>query len=221
MPKTEGPPPNADDLIAQSYMLCTVCRDCLLEPSKRVYVCRTCSPAIEETGEAIYWCKKCKEATEHEHLREKFKGMPGMGKDADEKKPEGKAGEGENTGTKYLDKLLQEYYDLDAEDVIGGGRVKTRFKYTSVPKEDYGLTAEEILLLDDNQLNKFAHLKQLRPYRNLDEHGNMQKEKTKSQYKINKLRAEVRPELELRRVSNCTLSLTNCFMCRNLCEKIN
>lgn len=68
-----------------------------------------------------------------------------------------------------LDDLLQEYYDLDCEDTIGGGKVKTRFKYTSVPKEDFGLTNEEILLLDDNKLNKFASIKQLRPYRNLDE----------------------------------------------------
>jgi protein KRI1 len=44
---------------------------------------------------------------------------------------------------------LQEYYDLDCEDVIAGGSIKTRFKYINVPKEDFGLTAEEILLLDD------------------------------------------------------------------------
>ena len=48
-----------------------------------------------------------------------------------------------------LDELLQSYYDLDYEDIIGGGAVKTRFKYTSVPKEDFGLTEEEIFLLDD------------------------------------------------------------------------
>jgi hypothetical protein len=35
--------------------------------------------------------------------------------------------------SKYLDTLLQEYYDLDCEDIIGGGEVKTRFKYESVP----------------------------------------------------------------------------------------
>ena len=172
VPKTEGPPPNSDELIAQSYMLCTECRDCLLDPSKRAYVCRTCSPNIEETGDAIYWCKSCKESTEHEHLRERFKGMPGMVEDTDDKK-KGKDGETNTKGSKYLDSLLQEYYDLDAEDIIGNGKVKTRFKYTSVPKEDYGLSAEDILLLDDNQLNKFANLKQLRPYRNLDEDGNI------------------------------------------------
>ena len=67
--------------------------------------------------------------------------------------------------------MLEEYYNLDCEDVIGGGTLKTRFKYTSVPKENYGLTEEEIYLLDDKNLNKMVNLKKLRPYRNLDENG--------------------------------------------------
>lgn len=79
--------------------------------------------------------------------------------------------------------------------------MKTRFKYTSVPKEDYGLTNEEILLLDDKKLNKFASIKQLRPYRNLDESGNPVKEKRKSEYKITKMKAELRTELETKKVS--------------------
>jgi hypothetical protein len=57
--------------------------------------------------------------------------------------------------------------------VIGGGKLKTRFKYTTVPKEDYGLTPEEILLLDDRQLNKMVSMKHLRPYRHLDSQGNV------------------------------------------------
>ena len=32
----------------------------------------------------------------------------------------------------YLEGLLDEYYNLDYEDVIGGGSVKTRFKYRKV-----------------------------------------------------------------------------------------
>lgn len=41
-----------------------------------------------------------------------------------------------------------------------------------MPKENFGLTEEEILLLDDYQLNKFASIKQLRPYKHLDDDGN-------------------------------------------------
>lgn len=48
---------------------------------------------------------------------------------------------------------------MDCEDTIAGGKIKTRFKYTSVPKEDFGLTEEEILLLDDKKLSKFASVK--------------------------------------------------------------
>jgi len=49
----------------------------------------------------------------------------------------------------YLDKLLDDYYNLDFEDVIGGGQIKTRFKYKKVAAADFGLTDEDLLLLDD------------------------------------------------------------------------
>ena len=51
---------------------------------------------------------------------------------------------------------------MDYEDIIGGGSVKTRFKYRKVLAEDFGLTEEEILLLDDVQLNKLVSLKKMR-----------------------------------------------------------
>lgn len=41
----------------------------------------------------------------------------------------------------------------------------TRFKYTQVSKEDFGLNDDEILLLDDRKLNEIVSLKQYRPYR--------------------------------------------------------
>ena len=64
----------------------------------------------------------------------------------------------------YLEGLLDEYYTLDFEDLIGGGSVKTRFKYRKVASEDFGLTEDEILLLEDNQLNKLVSIKKYRPY---------------------------------------------------------
>lgn len=39
-----APPENCDDLIAQSYMLCSNCKDSLLDLNKRVYICKECSP---------------------------------------------------------------------------------------------------------------------------------------------------------------------------------
>ena len=64
----------------------------------------------------------------------------------------------------YLENLLDEYYNLDFEDLIGGGSIKTRFKYHKVASEDFGLTEDEILLLDDKQLNRLVSLKKYRPY---------------------------------------------------------
>jgi len=40
-----------------------------------------------------------------------------------------KADMNEEEKKSYLETLLDDYYNLDFEDVIGGGSVKTRFKY--------------------------------------------------------------------------------------------
>jgi len=60
-----------------------------------------------------------------------------------------------------VDKLLEEYYHLNYEDFAGGK--PTRFKYRKVQPSGYGLTAEEILLADDKDLNAFVSLKKLAP----------------------------------------------------------
>jgi protein KRI1 len=58
--------------------------------------------------------------------------------------------------------LMEEYYALNYEDVIGGD-LYTRFKYTKTEPENYGLTPEEILLADDAALNKYIGMKVLAP----------------------------------------------------------
>lgn len=50
------------------------------------------------------------------------------------------------------------------EDIIAGG-LKTRFKYVQVPSEDFGLSTEDILLADDQDLNSYVGLRRLAPYR--------------------------------------------------------
>ena len=174
-------------------MLCCECDESLIDLSKRVYYCKECS-ADPSAGDMVYWCNKCKESTEHEHKRSKLKTIAGAPREED----------GDETRKNKLDELLQSYYDLDYEDIIGGGAVKTRFKYTSVPKEDYGLTEEEIFLLDDKQLNKMVSMKHLRPYRHLDESGkeisaDKLKKHMPNKYKIRELKKQYKNELEQKR----------------------
>lgn len=156
VPAGQGPPENHGELIAKAFMGCCECGKSLIEKSKRVYYCQECSPNVEQ-GDAVYWCKRCYETTEHEHKRTKLRHFS-------------EDQEGHEEGRKLLDNLFQDYHDLDYEDVIGGGQIKTRFKYQSVPEADFGLTEEEILLLDDKALNNLVSIKHYRPFRHLPEH---------------------------------------------------
>jgi len=58
----------------------------------------------------------------------------------------------------------EEVLAMGVEDVIAGG-LKTRFKYVPVPAMNFGLSAEELLLADDEDLALLAPLKHLAPYR--------------------------------------------------------
>lgn len=58
---------------------------------------------------------------------------------------------------------LEETSKLEYEDTIGD--LKTRFKYTTVNPKRFGLSAEEILMMDDTDLNQYVSLKKLAPYR--------------------------------------------------------
>ena len=65
-------------------------------------------------------------------------------------------------GKEEAAQLMDEYYKLDYEDVVGD--IKTRFKYRQVEKDDFGLSTEEILMADDKDLNSFVGLKKLSAY---------------------------------------------------------
>jgi protein KRI1 len=74
-----------------------------------------------------------------------------------------------------------------------------------VPKEDYGLTQEEILLLDDKQMNQLVSMKKLRPYRHLDENGQelsgdaLRKQTKVNHGKIQKLKSQFKSDLDYKR----------------------
>ena len=67
------------------------------------------------------------------------------------------------TEKKLREKMKDELYKLDYEDIIAG--MPTRFKYRSVPKNNYGLSTEEILFAKDSTLKNFVSLKKMAPYR--------------------------------------------------------
>lgn len=62
-----------------------------------------------------------------------------------------------------VERLMDEYYQLDYEDIVDG--VPVRFNYKQVEREDFGMTAEEVLNLEEKELNRRASLKYLAPYR--------------------------------------------------------
>lgn len=85
-----------------------------------------------------------------------------------------------NSAMGSFEKYIDEYYSLDCEDIVSG--VPTRYTYNKVLPNDYGLTIEEvkygvlqfyihwfliisiifqILLADDNELNKWYPLGKL------------------------------------------------------------
>ena len=103
-------------------MLCCECKESLLDASKRVYYDET------NKDEGVFWCKDCAKTTTYEGKLTKLKGsnLNRMMGNEDEK------------SSKYLDKLFEEYNNLDCEDAIAGGTIKTRFRYTNVQKQDFG-----------------------------------------------------------------------------------
>ncbi|KAJ6590018.1 KRI1-like family C-terminal-domain-containing protein [Mycena vulgaris] len=62
-----------------------------------------------------------------------------------------------------LDEWMDEVYALDFNDLVGG--MPTRFHYTSVAPQTFGLTPVEILLAKDAELNEYMSVKKYAPYR--------------------------------------------------------
>lgn len=61
------------------------------------------------------------------------------------------------------EEMMEEYYKLDYEDTVGD--LKTRFKYAKIKPNRYGLSAAEILMMDEKDLNQYVSLKKIAPYR--------------------------------------------------------
>ncbi|GFY96658.1 KRR1 family protein [Actinidia rufa] len=100
--------------------------------------------------------RRAENGGDHEDVKEAEEKVNGEGKQKKKQKMS-------KLKKEVLDKELEEYYKLDYEDTIGD--MKTRFKYKEVGAKTYGLSAEEILMLDDKELNQYVSIKKLAPYR--------------------------------------------------------
>ncbi|KAM3133973.1 hypothetical protein pb186bvf_013939 [Paramecium bursaria] len=127
--------------------------------------CRTCSIKMTDENEYYKWKKQtlCTDCWEKDVNQDKFSFVPAKIVDVDDLL--------ENNPTKLNDQLptdvkqlVDEYYNLDFEDVIAGG-LKTKFQYVDVDKNGFGLTNDDLLYADDKLLNKYISIKKLAPYR--------------------------------------------------------
>ncbi|GAA5994929.1 KRI1 family protein [Rhodotorula paludigena] len=96
---------------------------------------------------------------------------------------------GDAEQAQLVDRLVDEYYGLDYEDQVGD--LKTRFRYAKVAPSSFNLTAEEILLATDAELNAFMSLKKLAPYRQ-DSAAWQAKQQQKQRKKLKELRDTLR-----------------------------
>ncbi|KAJ7647801.1 KRI1-like family C-terminal-domain-containing protein [Roridomyces roridus] len=62
-----------------------------------------------------------------------------------------------------VNEWMDEVYALDFNDLVGG--MPTRFQYASVPSQNFGLSAVDILLAKDAELNEYMSVKKYAPYR--------------------------------------------------------
>ncbi|KAG9004120.1 hypothetical protein FRB94_012403 [Tulasnella sp. JGI-2019a] len=62
-----------------------------------------------------------------------------------------------------LRKYMDEVYGMDFNDVVAG--IPTRFKYGSVPKASFSLSAADVLMATDKELNEYVGMKAFAPHK--------------------------------------------------------
>merc|ERR1712137_345678 len=85
----------------------------------------------------------------------------------------------EDAPPELMNRFIEEYYNLDYEDMVGDQPV--RFTYQKVKPDSFGLDPLEILEADERDLNAYVSLKQLAPYRNKDPKVNGKRNRKRKQ----------------------------------------
>jgi len=133
-----------------------------------------------KTDEELLVCEACFKGDEHKFKPKNFNFIPAKKVDFDNLLKKDPDLIKQYTKDQELDEMIDNYYKLDFEDIITGG-IKTRFKYTKVAPNSYGLTDEEIMYTEDKLLNQFVSMKKLAPYRPDEGMIDMGKSKRKRQ----------------------------------------
>lgn len=135
-------------------------------------------------------------AFNEEYYAQAEEDMPATGADVEDvekwlERMKEKSGEGGKAApnTDAIQNALEDYYNLDFEDDVAGE--KTRFRYTKVAPQRYGLSNEDLLNMSDDELDQLIPIKTLATYR--EDGGYIKKDKIK--YKrilLAKTRSEAR-----------------------------
>ena len=148
-----SPPENAQEIInnfiSENNLQCSKCKKEIIE--NYYFICNECKN--------LKFCKNCRSIGKsiHEHKLHKFNNENNENNENDDEK-------NLNAKEKLLNKIDKNAnYEIDN---IIDGEIPTKFHYKKVEKENFGLSDEMLILLDDKILNKYLPIKKLATYNN-------------------------------------------------------
>ena len=150
-----SPPENAQEIInnfiSENNLQCSKCKKEIIE--NYYFICNECRN--------LKFCKNCRSIGKsiHEHKLHKF-----INENNNNENNENDDEKNLNAKEKLLNKIDKNAnYEIDN---IIDGEIPTKFHYKKVEKENFGLSDDMLILLDDKILNKYLPIKKLATYNN-------------------------------------------------------